>query len=53
MEMLVHLIMSAYVLHNFCLLSDDYDDNYFLDANDGGSGDADEGLCLIIFLYMV
>lgn len=44
MEMLVHLIMSACVLHNFCLLNDDYDDNYFLDADDGGSGDADEGL---------
>ena len=44
MEMLVHLIMSACVLRNFCLLNDDYDDNYFLDAANGGSGDADEGL---------
>lgn len=26
---------------SFCLLNDDYDDNYFLDADDGGSGDAD------------
>ena len=39
MEILVHLIMSACVLHNFCLLNDDYDDSYFQDAD----GDADNG----------
>ena len=44
MEMLVHLIMSACILHNFCLLNDDNDDSYFLDADDGGSGDIDDGL---------
>lgn len=38
-ELLVHLIMSACVLHNFCLLKDDFDDSYFLDHDDGdGAG---------------
>ena len=35
-ELLVCLIMSACVLHNFCLLNDDFDDSYFLDHHDGG-----------------
>lgn len=35
MALLVHIIMSACVLHNFCLLHDDFDDNYFLDHHDG------------------
>ena len=39
--MLVHLIMSACVLHNFCLLNDDYDENYYLDIDDGDDGAAD------------
>lgn len=30
-ELLVHLIMSACVLHNFCILHDDFDDGYFLE----------------------
>lgn len=43
MAMLVHLIMSACVLHNFCLLNDDYDENYYLDIDDGDHGAADNG----------
>ena len=47
MELLVHIIMSACILHNFCLLHDDFDDNYFLDHHDGdgdgGDGDAGDG----------
>ena len=39
LELLVHLIMSACVLHNFCLLHDDFDDSYFLDHDDGDDGD--------------
>lgn len=42
MELLVHIIMSACVLHNFCLLHDDFDDNYFLDHHDG-DGDGGDG----------
>lgn len=44
MELLVYIIMSACVLHNFCLLHDDFDDNYFLDHHDGDSdGDGGDG----------
>lgn len=34
--------MSVCVLHNFCLLHDDFDENYFLDHHDsdGGNGHA-------------
>ena len=39
LELLVHLIMSACVLHNFCLLHDDFDDSYFLVHDDGDDGD--------------
>ncbi|XP_067047663.1 putative nuclease HARBI1 [Acropora muricata] len=46
MAMLVHLIMSACVLHNFCLLNDDYDENYFLDIDDGDDGAADNGVAV-------
>lgn len=35
MELLLHIIMSACVLHTFCLLHEDFDDNYFLDHHDG------------------
>lgn len=44
MELLVHIIMSACVLHNVCLLHDDFDDNYFLYHHDGdGDGDGGDG----------
>ena len=43
MELLVHLIMSACVLHNFCLLNDDFNDSYFLDHHDGDDGDDNSG----------
>lgn len=39
MELLVHLIMSACVLHNFCLVNDDFDEGYFLDCGDGADDD--------------
>ena len=39
MELIVHLIMSACVLHNFCLLHDDFDDSYFLDHGDDDDDD--------------
>ena len=39
MELLVNLIMCACVLHNFCLLNDDFDDGYFLDDDDDDDGD--------------
>ena len=41
MKVLVDLIMSACVLHNFCLLHDDFDDSYVLDNHDGDAGDDD------------
>ena len=43
MELLVHLTMSACVLHNFCLLNDDFNDGYFLDHHDGDDGDDNSG----------
>lgn len=43
MKLLVRLIMSACVLHNFCLLNDDFDDSYFLDHHDDDDGDVDGG----------
>ena len=33
-ELMVHLIMTECVLHNFCILHDDFDENYFLDNDD-------------------
>lgn len=38
MELLVHLIM-----HNFCLLNDDFSDSYFLDHHNGDDGDDNGG----------
>lgn len=35
-ELMVHLIMKACVLHNFCILHDDFDENYFLHNDDSG-----------------
>lgn len=37
-ELLVHLIMFACVLHNFCILHDDFDDGYFLEEDDDDDG---------------
>ena len=33
-ELMVHLIMTECVLHNFCILHDDFDENSFLDNDD-------------------
>jgi len=41
LELLVNLIMCACVLHNFCLLNDDFDDGYFLDDDDDDDDDGD------------
>ena len=46
MKLLVRLIMSACVLHNFCLLNDDFDDSFFPVHHDGYDGDADGGSAL-------
>ena len=43
---LVHLTKWACVLHNFCLLNDDYDENYYWDTDDGDHGVADNGLAV-------
>ena len=43
MELLVKLIMSVCVLHNFCLLNDDFDDGYFLDGGDDDDDDGGDG----------
>ena len=42
MELLVQLIMSACVLHNFCIIHDDFDDDYFLEDHQDDN-DANEG----------
>ena len=39
MELVVHLIISAFVLHNCCLLKE----SYFLYHHDGDDGDGDGG----------
>lgn len=40
--MAVQIITAACVLHNYCLLHDDFDDGYFL-PDDNGGGDGDDG----------
>ena len=35
--------MSACVLHNFCILHDDFDDSYFFDDHDGDDEGIDDG----------
>ena len=39
LELIVHLILSSCVLHNYCLLKDDFDEGYFLDNNDDDDDD--------------
>lgn len=48
-KFMAKLIMSACVLHNFCLMLDDYDDTYFLpgDGNDDSNDGDDGGLTAI------
>ena len=41
-ELMVHIIMATCVLHNFCLLNDDFHEDYFLDNDDDGDGDDDD-----------
>lgn len=35
LELAVKIIIAACVLHNFCLVNDDFDNNYFLPPDDG------------------
>lgn len=43
-KLITKIIMSAFVLHNFCLLHDDFDNGYFLDGgDDGNNGDDGNG----------
>lgn len=42
-ELMVHLIMATCVLHNFCLLHDDFHEDYFLDGDDDGDDDGCDG----------
>lgn len=39
----MHVIIAACVLHNFCLLHDDFDDGYMADGDDGEDDDDDHG----------
>ena len=41
-KLMAKLIMAACVLHNFCLMLDDYDNSYFL-PGDGNNADDDDG----------
>ena len=41
LELEVHVIIDAFVLHNFCLLHDDFDDGYMGDDDNGGDEDDD------------
>ena len=38
---MVHLILASCVLHNYCLLKDDFDEGYFLDDDNYGSNGSD------------
>ena len=40
--MAVQIITAACVLHNFCLLHDDFDDGYFLPNGDDGCDGGDD-----------
>lgn len=42
-ELMVLLIISACVLHNFCLIHDDFDEGYFGDDSDDESDDEGDG----------
>ena len=45
-ELLVLIIISACILHNFCLIHDDFDEGYFGDQDedeDDDNGDDDDG----------
>lgn len=39
LELMVHLILASCVLHNYCLLKDDFDEGYFLDDGDDDDDD--------------
>lgn len=41
-KLMAKLIMAVCVLHNFCLMLDDYDNSYFL-PGDGNNADDDDG----------
>ena len=42
MELEVYIIVAACVLHNFCLLHDDFDDMYMHDGADDDDDDDDD-----------
>ena len=41
-KFMVKLIMSACVLHNFCLILDDFDENYYLQGDDGDTNEGND-----------
>ena len=41
LELMVHLILASCVLHNYCLVKDNFDEGYFLDNNDDDDDDDD------------
>lgn len=43
-QLMVHLILATCVLHNYCLLHDDFDEDYFLD-NDDDRDDGNDDAC--------
>lgn len=47
MKLMAKLIMAACVLHNFCLMLDDYDNSYFLSGDGNNADDGDGGLSAI------
>ena len=40
-ELMVNLFLSSSILHNYCVLKDDFDEGYFLDINDDDDDDDD------------
>ena len=39
---MTEIVMGACVLHNFALVHDEFDENYFLEDDDDNGGDDDE-----------
>lgn len=44
-ELEVNVIIAACVLHNFCLLHDDFEEGYILEEDPSDDHDAEEPLC--------
>lgn len=45
-EVMVHLIMTAHILHNFCILHNEFHEDYFAHSDDDSDDDSEDGGCV-------